>query len=1121
MLSYFFIDRPVFATVLSLVVTLAGAVAMMTLPMTQYPPITPPNITVSASYPGASARVIADAIAAPIEQQVNGVENMIYMSSNSANDGSYSLTVTFKPGTDLNFAQVLVQNRVNLAMPLLPDVVRQSGVTTRKRNPDMLMIINLYSPNDEYDQLYLSNYASINLREEIARIPGVGDTNLMGNLQYSMRIWVDPDRLTSMGMTAGDVLSAIREQNEQFAAGRIGQSPVPGEQVFELPLHVVGRLSTPEEFADIVIRRTEDGRKVRIKDVGRVEMAAKSVDSSDRLDGKPTASLGVYQLSDANALTVADRVRVKMDELAKDFPPGVAYTFRNDMTPFIRESVQGVVNTLLEAVLLVAIVVLLFLQSWRAAVIPLAAVPVAIIGTFAMMACLGFTINTLTLFGLVLAIGIVVDDAIVVVEAVQHKIDLGLQPREATREAMREVSGPVIATGLVLVAVFVPCAFLGGITGLFFRQFGVTIAVSTALSALNSLTLSPALCAILLRPNGEKRDWIERIIQALFGWMFRLFNIGVAKTTSIYTRSVGFSLRVVPLVLLVYAGLLGLTWWGLNVLPTGYIPSQDQGRLLCSIQLPDAASFERTEAVMNEVAELARQQPGVANTVALAGRAFALGANGSNYGTLIITLNPINERKGHGLSAFEIVGSLKKLFAVQVPDAQVNVMSPSAVPGLGSSGGFKVMVEDRSGENDILKLQQYMQQLITEGKKDPRIANLMSSFRADAPQLFVDVNREQCQTMNVDLADVFEAQQTFLGSRYVNDFNLFGRTWQVILQAEGPYRNTIEAAKRIRVRNASGGMVPLGTLLNVKEISGPLVLTRYNMHPAAAIMGSTPANVSSGDGIKAIDELAARIFPAGITHEWTEINYIQIDAAKNIWNQLIFPLSVLFVFLVLAAQYESWALPLAVIPIVPLCVLSSLAGVAMAKSDINVFTQIGFVVLIGLACKNAVLIVEYARFLRLDGMTPRDAVIEACRLRLRPIAMTSIAFILGVMPLVFATGAGAEMRRALGTAVFAGMIGVTVFGLMLTPVFFVMIENIAESKLFHVTWIQRLSRFLIDLISLRPVRQAARRTAVTHQARSHQSAIPASAPTEDKTPVSSSAGRSRPATPAQHSEVAP
>ncbi|MHC5537745.1 efflux RND transporter permease subunit [Singulisphaera rosea] len=1070
MLSSFFITRPVFATVLSLVVTLAGGVALVNLPMTQYPPISPPNVSIEANYPGASARVVADSVAAPIEQEVNGVENMLYMSSNSSNSGSYSLTVTFKPGTNLAFAQVLVQNRVNLAMPLLPDVVRQAGVTTRKRNPDMLMVINLFSPTREYDQLYMSNYSAINIREEIARVKGVGDVGLFGNLDYSMRIWIDPDRLTSMGLTAGDVISAIREQNLQFAAGQVGRSPVPDGQVFEFPLHIRGRLVLPEEFAQIVIRRTEDGRQVRIRDVGRVELGAKNVDTSDKFDGQPTANIGVFQLSDANALEVGDRVRAKMAELKEAFPPGLDYTIANDSTRFIRDSVHGVVRTLVEAVILVAVVVLLFLQSWRAAIIPLAAVPVAIVGTFAAMFALGFTLNTLTLFGLVLAIGIVVDDAIVVVEAVQQKIEHGMAPLEATRLAMDEVSGPVIATGLVLVAVFVPCAFLGGITGLFFRQFAVTIAVSTVLSALNSLTLSPALCAILLKPRGARQDLPGRVINLLFGWLFRLFNAGVNRSTSVYARLVGWSVRVVPLVLMIYAGLVVLTGWGLGQLPTGYIPSQDQGRLMCAVQLPDASSLERTQKVLDDVSSMVREMPGVAHTIAVAGRSLPLGANGANYGTMLITLDPIDKRSLHpSRSAEAIANNLRKTFATRVPDAQVMVMAPPAVPGLGAAGGFKVIIEDISGENDVLKLQENVGRVIGEGRKDPNLGGLFTSFRADAPQLFVDVDRKQCQTMGVPVGDVFEAQQVFLGSRYVNDFNRFGRTWQVNVQAEGPYRNSVEDAKRIRVRNDKGGMVPLGAVLDIREVAGPLVVTRYNMHLAASVMGSTAPGVSSGYAITAIDQLSKRVLPEGTAHEWTEINYIQIDAGKNIWNQLIFPLSVLFVFLVLAAQYESWALPMAVIPIVPLCVLSSMAGVWATSSDINVFTQIGFVVLIGLACKNAVLIVEFARALRRTGESRGDAVVEASRLRLRPIVMTSIAFILGVVPLVFATGSGAEMRRALGTAVFSGMIGVTVFGLFFTPVCFIVVDRLAEGRLLRATWMRRLGRSLLDLIRLRPL----------------------------------------------------
>jgi multidrug efflux pump len=1131
LISRFFINRPIFASVLSIVITLTGAVAVFNLPLAQYPQITPPSIIVQCTYPGASAKVVAESVAAPIEQQVNGVEDMIYMSSQSGNDGSYTLSVTFKPGVNLNFAQVLVQNRVNLALPLLPDVVKQTGVTTRKRNPDILLIVTLYSPQDRYDQLYLSNYATIQIADELRRVDGVGDVFNFGQQDYSMRIWVEPDRLASLNLTAGDVANAIREQNLQVAAGQVNQPPNPAGKPFEYTLTTVGRLSETKQFEDIVLRTTPDGRQVRIKDIGHVVLGARNQDVTSKIDGHPCTSLAVFQLPYANALDTADRVRAKMDELKKDFPEDVDYKIAFDTTPFISESINGVYHSLAEAIILVAIVVLVFLQNWRSTLIPLVAVPVAIIGTFAVMAAIGFSINNLTLFGLVLAIGIVVDDAIVVVEAVEHHIEEGMKPRAAAFKAMEEVSGPVIAVALVLSAVFVPCAFISGITGQFFKQFALTIAVSTIISAFNSLTLSPALAAILLQPTDAKRDWVGRTLDFLLGWFFRLFNWGFGHTTTIYTRMVGMAMRVSLIVLVVYGGLLITTWWGFNQLPTGYIPNQDQGRLYMAVQLPDSSSLERSQQVVDKASKIALETPGCVHTIAIAGQSFTLSANGSNFGNLFVTLDEFNKRRDPSLSSDAIANQLRKRLAAEIPEAVIKVIGPPPVSGLGSSGGFKLIVEDRSGDNDLEKLQKQTDSLIARTKQQeykltsktlaslqkagvpdqllkdleswknkeisrnalmkimqkdvedkelrekidhehlsgalltPMIADAFTVFRANSPQLYVDVNRDQCQTMGVNTNDVFTTLQIYLGSLYVNDFNKFGRTWQVVVQSEGPFRNDVEKVKGLKVRNSSGNMVPLGAVLTVRPITGPILLMRYNMYPAAAIVGGTGPGVSSGQGIETMQRLAKDVLPQSMGYEWTEINWIQIDASKNIWNNLIFPLAVVFVFLVLAAQYESWALPLAVILVVPMCILGSLIGVAIAKSEINIFTQIGFVVLVGLASKNAILIVEFAKHKKEAGLSRHQATIEACRLRLRPILMTSFAFILGVLPLMLATGAGAEMRRSLGTAVFSGMLGVTLFGIFLTPVFFNVIEWGIEHEFFSRAFMKRAAHRAVSVLT--------------------------------------------------------
>jgi multidrug efflux pump len=1060
MFSHFFIERPIFASVLSIVITLAGVVAVFNLPVAQYPPITPPSIMVMCNYPGADARVIADSVAAPIEQEINGVEGMMYMVSQSNNDGSYTLTVTFEPGVNLSFAQVLVQNRINLALPLLPDVVKQAGVTTRKRNPDIMMVVGLYSPHGRYDQLYLGNFATIQIKDELARVDGVGDVQQFGQLDYSMRIWLDPDRLASLNLSAADVANAIREQNRQMASGHIAQQPTAAGEPFEFTIRTVGRLSDPAEFDDIVLRTDGTGRKVLLKDVGHAELGARNLDTTSKLNGLPNASLAVFALPDANSIATAQRVRDKLEELKQSFPEDIDYAISLDMTPFIRESIHEVIRTLIEAVILVAMVVLVFLQNWRSALIPLMAVPVAIIGTFAAMAAIGFSVNNLTMFGLVLATGIVVDDAIVVVEAVERHIEAGLSPRRAAHKAMDQVSRPVIAVALVLSAVFVPCAFISGITGQFFRQFALTIAVSTVISAFNSLTLSPALAAILLQPHGARKDLLGRLLDRLLGWFFRLFNFGFHHTTGVYNRVVALALRGSIVVLVVYGGLLVLTWWTAHRLPTGYIPNQDQGRFYIAAQLPDAASVERTQEVMDHIADIVRGMEGIVHVTEVAGQSFTLNANGSNFGNFFVTFEEFAKRRDPSLSATAITGRVRQRLAEEVPEAMLSISTPPPVSGLGSASGFKIIIEDR-GDLGIVQLQNQVERVIARAAQSDKVENLFSVFRASIPQLYVDVNREQCQTIGVNPNDVFSTLQIYLGSLYVNDFNKFGRTWQVIVQARGPFRDDPAKVKRLKVRNAQGDMVPLGAVLSIREIGGPINIGRYNMYPAAAILGATKPGVSTGQGIEEMERVCAEVLPPGMTFEWTEINYMQIMAAKNIWNNLIFPLAVVFVFLVLAAQYESWALPLAVILVVPMCILGSLTGVYATHGDINIFTQIGFVVLVGLASKNAILIVEFAKHKREDaGLPRREATLEACQLRVRPILMTSFAFILGVVPLLVGSGAGAEMRKPLGVAVFSGMIGVTLFGIFLTPVFFYTIEGFIDTPLFSSARARRIGAVL-------------------------------------------------------------
>jgi multidrug efflux pump len=1127
--SRFFIGRPIFAAVLSIVIVLAGLVSVVNLPLAQFPAITPPTVQVMATYPGASAVDVAQAVAAPIEEEVNGVEGMMYMSSQSANDGSYNLTVTFHHGIDVNMAQVLVQNRVSLAIPKLPDVIKQSGVTTRKRSPDIIMGFTLTCPDGRYDALYLSNYALMQVRDELTRVEGVSDVFLFGERDYSMRIWVDPDKLAVRGMTADDIVQALRDENVQVATGAIGQEPAPRGQPFQITLSTLGRLEDPQQFGNIIVKTTPDHRFVRLKDVAAVQLGSKNYDVNVRFDGKPCVFLAVFQTPDANALDTRDRVVAKLDELSKDFPEGIVHQVAFDTTPYTSESIKEVFKTLRDAVILVAVVVLVFLQNWRSALIPLVAVPVAVVGTFAVMAALGFSLNNLTLFGLVLAIGIVVDDAIVVVEAVEHHIEEGLPAREATIAAMRQVSGPVVAVGLVLSAVFVPCAFIGGLTGLFFRQFALTIAVSTLISAFNSLTLSPALTALLLRKHtkddtapplprlafailggwlgyrllapalssnfrslgdfGSLATWVAPAVMAVVGavvgwlaggylnrllaWAFRLFNAGFTHTAHGYTRTIGKIVRVSGLALVVYGGLLLLTLLGFRYTPKGFIPSQDMGYLLVNVQLPDAASTERTDRVMHQIEQIARKVPGIRHVSAIAGQSFVLNAAGPNFGSMFINLKDYPDRRTPDLYGEAIRTRLQAEFAEKIPDAMVTVFGPPPVRGVGRAGGFALMVEDR-GDAGLQELQKRVQELTTEGVTAPGITQMFSVFRANVPMLHIDpaAAGRACRAKGVDIQAFADTLVVYQGSLYVNDFNRFGRTWQVIVQADQRYRQRPEDLNRFKVRNNQGRMVPLGSLADIREVNGPLVVTRYNMYPAAAINGTALPGMSSGQVMETVKDLAEDMLPrTTMAYEWTDMSYLERLAGNK--AMIIFACAVVMVFLVLAAQYESWSLPLAVILVVPMCLLSAMVGVNLGGQDINIFTQIGFVVLVGLASKNAILIVEFAKHKREAGLSRTEATLEACRLRLRPIIMTSFAFILGVVPLVLSTGAGAEMRKTLGTAVFSGMIGVTFFGIFLTPVFFYSIDWLGQTRPFRSPYVRLAGAAAMDALTLRPVRRLA------------------------------------------------
>jgi multidrug efflux pump len=1040
--SRFFIDRPIFAAVLSIVLVVAGGVAALSLPVAQYPEIAPPTVQVSCQYPGASAVVVAQTVAAPIEQQVNGVEGAMYMSSQCTNDGNYNLTVTFELGTNLDMAQVLVQNRVSMALPTLPDIVKQTGVTTKKKSPNIMLVVNLTSPDDRYDQIYLSNYATIYIKDKLAQIKGVGDVNFLGQQDYSMRVWLDAGAMQSRGLTADDVEAAVREQNVQVAAGQIGQPPVPAGQSFQYTMTTLGRLVEADQFKEIVVKTGSGGEITRLRDIARVERSAKSQDQTSMLDGKPTVGLAVFQLPGSNALDTAEHVRATMEELKGAFPAGLAYSIVYDTTPFIEESIHEVYKTLGEAIVLVAIVVLVFLQNWRSVIIPLIAVPVSLIGTFAVMAMLGFSLNNISLLGLVLAIGVVVDDAIVVVENVERWIGEGYSPKEAAKKSMDEVTVAVIAIAFGLSAVFIPTAFMGGMSGQFYRQFALTIATSTLISAFNSLTLSPALAAILLKPHGAKKDPLTRVLDFGLGWFFKGFNKSFDGVTNVYERLVRLCLRVSVIGLALYGGLLYLTYLGFTTVPTGFVPAQDKGYLLVAAQLPDSASLERTQKVMKQIDAIVKEVPGVAHRIVVNGQSTLLSANGSNFGSMYVVLEEFHHRKGvKEKSADTVAATLRKRLFAEVPEAQIGVFGAPPVDGVGNAGGFKIMVEFRGG-GDLKELQGQVDNLTEKANQAPELAGVFSMFRANTPQLYVNIDRTKCKAMGVPLSSVFNALQIFLGGKYVNDYNEYDRTWQVNLQADADFRVSPDDIVKLNVRNAVGEMVPLSALATVEDSTGPVLVNRYKGLTAAIVNGNWRPGVSSGEAMAAMKATAERELPGSMTTEWTELSYQEQQEGNT--ALYIFPLCILFVFLTHAAEYESWALPLAIILIVPMSLLCALAGAHFRGMDNNIFTQIGFVVLAGLACKNAVLIVEFAKQQRETGVHRFEASVIASKLRLRPIMMTSFAFILGVVPLMLAEGAGAEMRQTLGTSVFAGMLGVTFFGIFLTPIFYLVLQTFSE-----------------------------------------------------------------------------
>ena len=1046
--SHFFIRRPIFASVLSLLIVLLGTIALFTLPIAQYPEITPPTIFVLANYPGASADTVANTVATPLEEQINGVENMLYMSAQCSSDGQLRLSVTFKVGTDPNTAQVLVQNRVDGALPRLPVEVRTLGVITRKRSPTIAMLVSLVSPSGKYDPVYLSNYAYLHVRDVLARLPGVGDSIIFGARDYCMRIWIDPNKASARNLTASDIVAAIRRQNVEVAAGLFGQSPQPSDNLYQLAVVTKGRLLTSDEFGDIVVKAQSEGQLTRLRDVARIELAASDYSIDSRLNGRPAAAIALFQQPGSNAIETANAIEAAMKELKKDFPDGLDYRIAYDTSAFIRESIRAVIETLVIAIILVIFVVVLFLQNWRSSLIPLVSVPVSLIGTFAAMTAFGFSINNLSLFGLVLAIGIVVDDAIVVVENVERHIAEGLSPLDATHKAMDEVSGAVIAIALVLSAVFIPTAFVSGITGKFYQQFALTIAISTLISAFTSLTLSPALCALLLQPHHAPKDFLGRVIHNSVDWLFRGFNRLFEGGRTNYVRVLGQVLRRCGITLALYAALLVLTWFGFHKVPTGFIPSQDKGNIFCFLQLPDGASLQRTELVSQRVVQLLTNTPGIAAVSEFAGLSLVALGNSANASSMFVRLSPFEERAKAGLTADVIVANLRKTIAqANIQEAYIVVAGTPPVDGLGTLGGFKLQVEDRANVG-YQALQTATFQLVAAAMAQTNsIVQALTTFRANVPQVYLDVDRAKAESMHVPLNAVWDTLSIYLGSLYVNDFTLFGRPYHVTAQADAPFRTKAADVRNLKTRNDKGDMVPLGTLVKVKDINAPVLAGHFNMFPTAELLGSTAPGVGSADAIRLMEELAEKVLPRGMRIEWTELSLLQILAGNT--AAYIFPLCVLMMFLVLAAQYESWSLPLAIILIVPMCLLFAIFGVWLRGLDNNLFTQIGLVVLMGLACKNAILIVEFAKQLQDAGRSRTEAAIEASRLRLRPILMTSFAFTFGVIPLMLSRGAGAEMRVSIGTAVFFGMLGVTFFGVVLTPVFYVVIRRVLERKQPH------------------------------------------------------------------------
>ncbi|HEX4294583.1 MAG TPA: multidrug efflux RND transporter permease subunit [Rhizomicrobium sp.] len=1038
-LSKFFVDRPIFAGVISVVIFLAGLIAMTQLPISEYPEVVPPSVIVKAMFPGANPNTIADTVATPLEENIAGVEGMLYMSSQAASDGTLTLTVTFKLGTDPNLAQQLVQNRVNQALPRLPDVTRSLGVTTTKSSPDLTMVVHLTSPNGRYDMLYLRNYAVLNVKDRLAKIEGVGSVQLFGSGDYAMRLWLNPQKIAERNMTAGDVIAAVRQQNVQVAAGVINGPPYSSDGKLQLPINVQGRLSDPEQFKNIVIKR-EAGVITRLGDVARVEIDASEYGLRSLLDNKQAVAIPIFQAPGSNAIQISDRVRATMEELKQSFPQGMSYSIVYDPTVFVRDSIKAVVETLLEAVALVVLVVILFLQTWRASIIPLLAVPVSIVGTFAAMYAFGFSVNALSLFGLVLAIGIVVDDAIVVVENVERNIEAGLSPRDATLKAMTEVTRPIIAIALVLCAVFVPIAFISGLTGEFYRQFALTIAFSTVISAFNSLTLSPALAATLLKAHGAPKDRLARGMDRVFGGFFARFNALFGASSRGYGRGVTGILARKSRAVFVYALLLGLTYVGFQLVPPGFVPTQDKQYLVSFAQLPQGATLDRTEAVIRKMSETALKEPGVESAVAFPGLSINGFINSPSAGIVFVTLKPFSERTSSDLSGMAIAQKLQGKFGA-IQDAMIAIFPPPPVMGLGTIGGFKLQVEDRTDLGDAA-LDKAMKDVQAKARANPALAGVFSNFSIGTPQLYADLDRTKAMQLGVNVQDVFDAMQTYLGSIYVDDFNRFGRTYQVVAQADTPFRAKPEDILRLQTRNADGQMVPLGAVMNVSETTGPDSALRYNGFRSADLNGAAAPGFSSGQAQAVIVKVLGEALPKGMTFEWTDLTYQQILTGDT--ALLVFPLCVLLVFLVLAAQYESLFLPLAIVLIVPMCLFSAIAGVWLTGGDNNIFTQIGLFVLIGLACKNAILIVEFARELEIEGRTTLDAAVEAARLRLRPILMTSFAFIMGVVPLVLSSGAGAEMRHAMGIAVFFGMLGVTFFGLFLTPLFYVLLRELEK-----------------------------------------------------------------------------